>query len=287
MGMSMENPFDLPGNPPEEGLKSEGFEQRPEREPASYEKALEAAKFLRACDVDLSEDLARHEDPAVRAAHDAIDDWMFSSGVRVAGIGTVKKARDIVLAASLYLEAGYPSSQCVLDAEDLLKVALAEASQEGNQEIIQILAAAAGDIEQRFVSPGERERKMTELQQRFEAGQQLAAKGKCIDALGVLSGILTDPFFAKNEALTAALRVQVQEAETAVRADYEKEQGSRRIASVEIRSHIDKAVALRNAGQYREACKSLSEAQTRARAARLRSLFEEAGDMIDVINRLE
>ncbi len=65
----MEDPFASPPTPPEDEPKPQELEQatehRPEREPASYEKALEAARFLRTHDIDPFEDLARHEYPAV------------------------------------------------------------------------------------------------------------------------------------------------------------------------------------------------------------------------------
>ncbi len=166
------------------------------------------------------------------AAHDVIDSWMSSSGIRVTGVSTVEKARDIVSAANLYFEAGYPGPQCMLDAEELLKVALAEASEGGNPEIIGILTTAAADVEQQFMSPGEREQKLAELQERFNVGQQLTAEGDFTDAVGRLSGILTDPFFSRNKTLTRKLRVKTEEALLVARADYEKEQAPKRLEAM-------------------------------------------------------
>ena len=105
--------------------------------------------------------------------------------------------------------------------------------------------------------------------------------------VGVFTGMLTDPYFKIHGTSAEGLRGEIEEALTAARAGYEKEQAPRRIAAAEIRADIDEAILLRDVAQYREACAALSRAQTRARIAKMRSLFDEAGDMIDVINQLE
>jgi hypothetical protein len=283
--MSLENPFNQPPASPEEEPAQQGLEKRPERGPVSYERAFEAAKSLRARGIEDPLNL-EPEDPATQEVLDIIEDWEIAAGLHETGIHTASKARDLVRAGTIWLAAGYSDEEVIQGAIENLNDNYAVAVREGNDEVIKIFADAIQDIEQN--APREAEVHAFEyLQGRFEIGQQMLAEGKFADAVGVFSGILTDPFFSQNEALTGKLRGEIEGALMVARASYEKEQAPQRIAAAEIRSSIDKAIELRNAGQYREACAALSEAQTQARAAKLRSLFDEAGDRIDEINRKE
>ena len=167
--MSIENPFNL-AEPPSEGeLRPQEAdpktEQRPEREPVSYEQALAAAQSLRARNVPDPLNL-EPEDPETQAVLDIIEDWESAAGLGPPGVGTVEKAQNIVRAAKIWLDAGYAEPDIFEDAMRRLIDEHATALREGNEEVTGILADAIADLEARTVSP---EQKAIELRGRFEA----------------------------------------------------------------------------------------------------------------------
>ncbi len=201
--------------PPQQPIEPEGVsgtETPPEQEPTlTYEQALSGAKILYEAGVE-NPISGEHEDPRIQAAWDDIQKWERQRGLHMRGVGTPEKARDIVLAATIWLSAGYRDARILEDALDRLTDELKDARREGNKEVIGILSRAQRDVRRRMSADNPKhntpERMAEQLfRDKIEEARREVLDEKPWGAIGVLHGMLTDPRL--EEVMTEARRQQI------------------------------------------------------------------------------
>jgi hypothetical protein len=159
----------------------------PERkESGSYELALDAARLLHQSGV---EDPFDAEDPRVLNGLSALEDWYHAQDLHMGGVGTPEKARNIVKAARIFLDAGFAGEAIAQAAMEKIQDEYATAQNEGSKEAMLVLGTALKEMEKE---------KMREL---FDAklleAEAYVTQGKPRDAVGVLTLAQFDPRFKR------------------------------------------------------------------------------------------
>lgn len=203
--------------PPKQPIEPEyvGTEVPPDQEPAlAYEQALSAARVLYEAGVE-NPISGEHEDPRIQAAWDDIQKWERQRGLHMRGAGALEKARDIVLAATIWLSAGYRDARILEDALERLTDEYKDARKEGNQEVTDILRVARDDIRKKIAAgrPGENTPELMAeklFADKVREAEREVQEGKLWAAIGTLHGMLGDPrledFMTEERRLDVARR---------------------------------------------------------------------------------
>lgn len=182
----------------------EGFPASPEKkeeEPGSYEHVLKLFKTLR--EEGLRNPLDA-EHPKVREVQDALDEWERSAGLVDAGIGDMERAKKLVLAARILLDAGFAGKSVQADAKERLHDLYAVALRENDAEVIAYIGGEVEKLEPR-----------NKLDRMIEGKLAEAAVATRTDAVGILTCALFDPRFKR---MTAEQRRTIEQARDGYKA---------------------------------------------------------------------
>ena len=189
---------EIPPKQPIEPESVSGTETPPDQKPIiAYEQALSAAKVLFAAGIE-DPISGEYEDPRIQAAWDNIQNWEFQRGLHMRGVGTSEKARNIVLAATIWLVAGYRSPHVLEDALERLTDELKDARREGNEEVVEILSSARDDVRRKIAADNPKQNTPERMAKKLFMNKIEEARREVIDrkpwgAIGVLHGMLNDP----------------------------------------------------------------------------------------------
>ncbi|MCC6405244.1 MAG: hypothetical protein IT405_02550 [Candidatus Yanofskybacteria bacterium] len=164
-----------------------------EQEPASYERALDAVRAMRANGVS---DPFDDEDERVLRGLELFEQWYHERGLHMRGIATPEKAVDIIRATRVFLDAGYTGKPFVDAALEKLRDEFADAQQEGVVGVADAIGNAI-DVLEAALPPERKERPADILATKMEEARRAADTGKARDAVGILSLALIDPRFKR------------------------------------------------------------------------------------------
>jgi len=189
-----------------------------ERDPASYEKALDVVLALRSAGiVDPLDD----ENPMVQSALEVVDEWEGQCGLAARGIDNVEKAHNMVKASLLFLTAGYTETQFIRQALERLNGEYADVlREEGNDEIRNILGDAIEALDQKLAQGNPKEMVAHVIEACIDEAKQKVQSGdpkEVVDAIRLLTSTLLHPDykryfskFPKKREFILKLRVAVQ-----------------------------------------------------------------------------
>lgn len=160
--------------------------EKKEQKPGSYEHALELFQQLREEGV---KNPLNPDNPKVQEALDALDEYERQTGIgdMTSGIATIERAREMVRAARIFLDAGFDGKQVTKDAKERMDDLYAYAQRESNPEITAYVSEELEKLEPK-----------SQVERAVEAKlKEAAAASKPSDAVGVLTCVLFDPRFKR------------------------------------------------------------------------------------------
>ncbi len=178
-----------------------------EKEPVSYEKALDAIKSLRLAGIKNPMD---DEDPTVQEAFDIVNKWKSECGLLGhRNIDDVEKAKNIVKGAMFFIDAGYTNTEFIREAIDFLNgeynYEIERRKKEGD-EITTTLETAIKILESKLEQVNPKEKFLNLIEKDIEEAKIKAKSGErtqIIDAVRQLvSTTLTTKY--KRYFVTAA-----------------------------------------------------------------------------------
>lgn len=157
--------------------------EKKEKEPGSYEHALELFKQLKEEGLKNPLDL---ENPKVQEAQDALEEWERKAGLLDAGVNGLERAKELVRAARIFLDAGFTGKATRADAKECLDNLYAFALREDDPEVV---AYIGGEVEKL-----EPKSKLDQI-----IGEKLAeaAATTPVNAVGILTCALFDSRFKR------------------------------------------------------------------------------------------
>ncbi len=171
------------------GMSVEGPPVPPEKreqEPDSYERALELFRQLK--EEGLKNPL-NLENPKVQKAQDALEEWERNAGLLDVGIGGMERAKELVRAARIFLDAGFVGKATRADAKERLDDLYAFALRENDFEVIAYIGDEVEKLEPK-----------SKLDQMIGEKLAEAAAATPVNAVGILTCMLFDPRFKRMSA---------------------------------------------------------------------------------------
>ena len=184
-----------------------------ERAPATYERALDAVRLLKASGVENPFD---DEDERVIQTLAPLEEWYRERNLHMRGVGSVEKAADLIRAARIFIDAGYDAERFYKAAQEKLNDEHADAlREEGNEEAVRLLRNALDAIEAVLGTRDPKERVPAIVAAKLTEATRLAEQGKKADAVGILSLALIDPRFKR---LSPDILAKVKELRDTIKA---------------------------------------------------------------------
>lgn len=175
--------------------------EKKEQGPSGYERALELFTQLKEEGLKNPLDL---ESPKVKEAQDALEEWERQSGLLDVGIGGIERAKLLVRAARIFLDAGFTGKATRADAKERLDDLYAFALREDDSEVIAYIGSEVEKLEPK-----------SKLDQMIGEKLAEAAATTPMNAVGILACLLFDPRFKR---MTVEQRQTIEQARDSYKA---------------------------------------------------------------------